>query len=276
MSLNEVIANEVTKLERILSNTNYGRYLKDKNVIIVGPDPRIIGKNLGKQIDDYDAVIRLNTTINYIPFSKDLVRDIGSKTDVIYLCPSSMRELTESGTCIKTRSKQDNIIKKFKISKLRFINYQNGNKNGKYLNSDYIYQPELNSIKKVISVNNNDTTNLKVNLHYSSESSNRLEYILGLIGNTDINTVPRTGCLAIFEALCAGANTVTIEGMSFYNGGGHMFRKEVSTELDPLKNHLNAKSPHNSLIELEFIRLLLQIYPNKLIISSNYLADMLI
>jgi hypothetical protein len=271
--LNQIIK-EIDKLEIDLADTKYAKFVKDKKVIIVGPDPRILGTKLGKQIDNYDVVIRLNTTINYIPFPPNLIEDIGNKTDCIYLCPSSMRELTESGSCIKTTIKVNNIIKKFKKTKLKFINYQNGNKNGKYIIDDYIYPNELNAIKKIIDINNKNNQT-KINIHNSSNICHSLERILGLIGNTNINTVPRTGCLAIFEALCAGAKSITIEGMSFYNGGKHIFRKEVIADLDPLKNHLNANSPHNSLIELEFIKILLKLYPNKIIVNNDYLGDML-
>lgn len=274
INVSDLIRKEIKKLETELANTKYGKTLRDKNVIIVGPDPRIIGTKLGKHIDTYDIVIRLNTTINYIPFPPNLIEDIGSRTDCIYLCPSSMRDLTESGNCIKTTNKINNIINKFKNTKLKFINYQNGNKNGKYIVGEYVYPVELNAIKKVIDINNKDHSN-KINLHNSSNTCHILEHILAVIGNIDINTVPRTGCLAIFEALCGGAKSITIEGMSFYNGGGHIFRKDVTNDLDPLKNHLNAKSPHNSVIELELIKILLHLYPTKIIINNKYLNEIL-
>ena len=63
----------------------YRRYLKDKNIIIVGPAQSLEGKKLGKMIDSYDIVIRLNNSypiqLNSV---KNITKDVGSRTDVLY------------------------------------------------------------------------------------------------------------------------------------------------------------------------------------------------
>lgn len=53
---------------------------RDKSVIVVGNSPRILGKNLGKIIDSYDIVVRINK------FKIDgYESDIGSKCNAIHV-----------------------------------------------------------------------------------------------------------------------------------------------------------------------------------------------
>ena len=62
-----------------------GWYLKDKNIIIVGPADYV---NNGKLIDSYDIVVRMNKGHNQI---KDPDK-YGSRTDILYHCISEDKE----------------------------------------------------------------------------------------------------------------------------------------------------------------------------------------
>jgi len=63
----------------IFINFTYNPF-KDKSVIVVGNSPRILGKNLGKIIDSYDIVIRINK------FKLDgYEKDTGSKCNAIHI-----------------------------------------------------------------------------------------------------------------------------------------------------------------------------------------------
>ena len=44
----------------------------------------MIGAGQGDLIDSYDLVVRFNTVIRYLPFTDELARDIGTRTDVLY------------------------------------------------------------------------------------------------------------------------------------------------------------------------------------------------
>ena len=55
-------------------------YLNNKRVIIVGPSPSLIGKNLGKMIDEYDIIIRIKRSF---PVDNTLVNDLGKKTNIL-------------------------------------------------------------------------------------------------------------------------------------------------------------------------------------------------
>lgn len=64
-------------------DTQYNDLLKDKKVIIVGPSPSLVGSGKGKEIDDYDIVVRVNKGF---PIEEGLESDLGSRTDIHYHC----------------------------------------------------------------------------------------------------------------------------------------------------------------------------------------------
>ena len=64
-------------------DTQYNDLLKDKRVIIVGPSPSLVGSGKGKEIDDYDIVVRVNKGF---PIEEGLQSDLGSRTDIHYHC----------------------------------------------------------------------------------------------------------------------------------------------------------------------------------------------
>lgn len=59
----------------------YSDYLTGRRVALVGPAPTVIGSGLGKQIDSYDRVVRLN---HALPIPPDLMADVGKRTDILY------------------------------------------------------------------------------------------------------------------------------------------------------------------------------------------------
>ncbi len=56
-------------------------YVQGKTIALVGPAESILGTGRGHIIDKFDVVVRLNKSI---PLPKDLSRDIGTRTDVLY------------------------------------------------------------------------------------------------------------------------------------------------------------------------------------------------
>ncbi|MGB9181526.1 MAG: glycosyltransferase family 29 protein, partial [Pyrinomonadaceae bacterium] len=65
-------------------DTDFGRLLKGKDVVIVGPAETLRGKGQGRMIDAHDLVVRLNTAIQHMPFNLELANDIGTRTDILY------------------------------------------------------------------------------------------------------------------------------------------------------------------------------------------------
>jgi len=83
---------EISRYSRfkVSPENQYFDYLKGKNVIIVGPADYLIGQGKGQEIDQYDVIVRLNLGC---PVPKDLVVDLGSRTDVLYHVVMSQRHV---------------------------------------------------------------------------------------------------------------------------------------------------------------------------------------
>ncbi len=62
-------------------NEYYSDFLKDKNVILVGPAAYLIGQEKGEIIDKHDIVVRMN---NALPMDEKYLIDYGKRTDIIY------------------------------------------------------------------------------------------------------------------------------------------------------------------------------------------------
>jgi len=256
----EKLLNIIKKYQVQFKDRNYTKYLQDKRVILVGPDDRLIGQNKGGIIGDHDVIIRLNTTYDYIPFKKHLIRDIGKRTDVLYLSPTPLKTIVSNPILLKRK-----LIK----NHIHFINYQNGNNNNIYdQTSKYCYPKEKEKFKQLLV----KESKIKTQLHYSHESCKILSELLTKLGGE--NLVARTGFLAIWDTLLHGAKSIRVEGMSFYHGGGHMFRK-VEGDLDPYKDHRKRKSPHNSVVEIDLFKRIIRLFPGKFIIGDSNLAKIL-
>ena len=63
--------------------TSFKSILNGKTVAIVGPAQYMTGLGLGKEIDSFDVVVRLNRSCESI---RNYSKDIGSKTDILYSC----------------------------------------------------------------------------------------------------------------------------------------------------------------------------------------------
>ena len=64
-----------------LNENKYFDFLEGKNVILVGSAGYLKDMNLGKWIDSFDLIIRMNLAC---PVKEDLKKDIGSRTDILY------------------------------------------------------------------------------------------------------------------------------------------------------------------------------------------------
>jgi len=232
---------------------HFTTFLKGKKVVIVGPDTNLIGKKLGKSIDKYDVVIRHNTVLQYLPFDRRTSIDFGSRTDILYLSPQ----------CVKNYSSNRGILNRINRGDIKFIVYQNGNRDYQYLTGEYCYPDELFMLKKYLN-------RLKISTHYSHHTTRLLTDLMNSIRDQDKKSlVPRTGFISIFDAMIHQAKEVKVLGMSFYQGGGHAFRKEVQKALRPRRNATGDHSPHDSDIELLLMRQLMGMYPNIFKISLS-------
>lgn len=59
----------------------YHNFIKGKRVVIVGPSPYLLDKNMGSFFDTFDIIVHINQGI-YLPITNS--KDYGSRTDIIY------------------------------------------------------------------------------------------------------------------------------------------------------------------------------------------------
>ena len=228
----------IESLRTEYSNNHYTKYLKGKNVAVVGPDTALKGSGLGSEIDGSDIVIRHNTIWEYLPLDGDLAKDYGNKVNVIYLAPQ----------CIKDYSGKRETVVKLKLLKakhgLRFVVYQNGNKDGKYITGAHCFDKQLSWWKKTCKA-------VGVDMHYSDHVTRDLVKLMNQYSG-GIDVIPRTGFISVVDAFVHQVGKLKIRGMSFYHGGGHAFRKKAMEVLDPTLNAYGKDSgSHNSHVELE-------------------------
>ena len=70
-------------LQNLASEDNYAEIIRDKTIAIVGPASYLENSKLGKEIDSYDLVVRINRGIELI---ENYSSDIGFRTDILYSC----------------------------------------------------------------------------------------------------------------------------------------------------------------------------------------------
>lgn len=65
----------------------YGKFSNTSNAVIVGSSCSLSGKKLGKQIDSYEKVVR----VNWYPTTKKFIEDIGTRQDVVVIKSSAAK-----------------------------------------------------------------------------------------------------------------------------------------------------------------------------------------
>jgi hypothetical protein len=243
---------------------DFGRLLKGKDVMIVGPAETLRGKGLGKMIDAHDLVVRFNTAIHFIPFTRELANDIGTRTDILY-CNNEV--------IIKQILLQQGIShEEFRrVCEAAEIKYLVSTNNG--FTFPAAEEPEPHCRSEYLAFN----LFLKQQglgmgfrmLHSTSAVARRL-----LSGYTG-----RTGFLAVLDLLSYDIRRLAIAGMTFYHSGGHLFLEHSARRLHPMKDHQGRESPesvkgHNSYLELELMRKLASLYESKLQLD-DYLQKLL-
>lgn len=235
-------------------DTDFGRLLKGKDVVIVGPAETLRGEGQGEIIDAYDLVVRFNTAIHYMPFSNELARDIGTRTDILY-CNNEV--------IIKQILLQEGIShEKFRrVCEAAGIKYLVGTNNG--FTFPAADEPAPHCWSEYLAFNlflRQQGLGMGFRMLYSTSA--RARTLLG--GYTG-----RTGFLAVLDLLSYDIDRLSITGMTFYHSGGHLFFEDYASRLHPMKDHQGQESPqsvkgHNSYLELELMRKLARLYESKL------------
>jgi hypothetical protein len=237
---------------------DYDGLLKRKRVAIVGPAETLIGTGRGDLLDSYDLVVRFNTVIEYLPFSVELARDIGTRTDILY---SNNEVLMEGivGRKLISHEKWAEVCERVGIKYVVGANNDFRHATGEALRPCY---SERERFQRFLDEHGIETR-FRMLFHISDTAT---RFLAGHVG--------RTGFLAIFDLLSFDLAELYITGMTFYHKGGHLFLKDRAPELHPLKDH-RGESPkdnspgHNSYLELELLRAFSDSFGGKLILDEQ-------
>lgn len=238
----------IDNLSKKYTKDSFTRLIRGKRVIIVGPSTKLKGKGLGKWIDSFDLVVRHNTVFDYLPFNSKYRKDYGSRTDIIYFSP----------TCMNLYTRKIMTLRKLRLNKIKYIVYQNGNKNRKYMTGKYCFPLALSWFKYVV------PRRTSTKLHYSDKCTRMIIKLMNRKEYSKKSVIPRTGFISIFDMLVHGAKKVETIGMSFEEGGGHAFRPDAVKNMDPLKTHRGLDSPHDSTVEFKLVQEYIKINPDRL------------
>lgn len=245
-------------------DTDFGRLLKGKDVVIVGPAEILRGKGLGQMIDAHDLVVRLNTAIQHMPFNLELANDIGTRTDILY-CNNEViikHILLQRGISHeKFRRVCEEAGIKYLVSTNNGFTFPATDEPAPHCWSEYL---AFNLFLK--------QQGLRMGFRMLYSTSARARTLLS--GYTG-----RTGFLALLDLLSYDIQGLAITGMTFYHGGGHLFFEDCASSLHPMKDHQGQESPesvkgHNSYLELELMRKLARLYGPKLQLDE-YLQKLL-
>jgi hypothetical protein len=216
---------------------NFSNYIKNKKIIIVGPSKSLEGKNLGKIIDSYDIVIRLNNSYP-ISLNKNVQNDLGTRTDILYHTGAIKKVLglvsKKYNISIYDILKQDKI--KFFVSKR---NPNNSSSEKKYILE---FLKIIKFDMKIVTFNKSFLVNLRKNLK---------------------NTEPNMSTIAFLHLAKFKFKECRIIGCDFYSTGynnGYFIpdtlifdnNKKQLVRKDGRKRR-KPKIPHNTKIQIKFL-----------------------
>jgi len=204
-----------------------------KRVEIVGPSDN----ENGKEIDEFDVIIRLNTVLEYFPFTKELKRKFGSRTDIIYSRGSPLKKYYGDDKLWKSVPPELKIIRSI-------VGHDKKIMAGSYNYPAYFKKLGLD-ITEVL----------------CPETIKFVDNALQLEKGSNLKS--RTGLVPIIESVMCGAKEVKVFNMTFYHGGTNVFRKDSVQELNPKTYHTGKKtSEHDSYVELKLFKILMKNYPS--------------
>jgi hypothetical protein len=185
------------------TKNDIAKYLKDKEVIIVGPAPYLEGSNMGKLIDSFDVVVRIKSGY---PIPNPLKKDIGTRIDLWY---TNLKAEQNHLNSVTFEEMEKNNLKTiifpypikyerndvFKTSMIRLIGLMQHN-----------FKSGVSSIQKHFKYRNKKCP---FNISYDTSSLyfQNLEKIIG--------SRPTTGMLAIMDLLQYDIKKLQIIGFTF-------------------------------------------------------------
>lgn len=186
-NLNNTFSNEICDLKK---------KLKNKSVAIVGPSPYLEGKKLGKYIDSFDYIIRINKGYKLVENKEDY----GSRTDILY---HVINQHPENGGPIN-----NDLLKKYNIKYLV----------GCYPIIDY---DENTSFDNIGTIRDYFSLEKNINNFYKIYKKKYINF------EKSIGTRPNAGTICIWDILESPVKKIYITGFSLFKGGYSKIYRDV-------------------------------------------------
>jgi hypothetical protein len=223
--------------------------IEKKRVVIVGPSPHLVNKNLGDFIDNFDTVIR----INELGVISKMFPDYGSRTDVSFL------SLTDESVPMFIKMKDE-----IDLDPLKLIVHPR---------DEFNLNPYRNVEKTKNVIEYFQYLGLNKNFYHIDNPSFEKRCQI-------FNCFPSTGSLSIIELLKYDFEELYICGFSFYTTKYRYSPKGMEYFRIPIKNqhkHNLRQSGHDMRQEIKILKKILKKYPNvigdklftRIVLSSN-------
>ena len=237
MILLSKIKTQYHKMINLKDESIFNDIIRNQNVCIVGPANSLVGMNLGKTIDSYDIVIRINSGV---PQEIDK-EDIGSKTDILF---HGLHEGQEKGMCGLFEGKL------WKQKGIKFV----------------VYPLHLSTDKQLI---NHYFSKLNVNLplvQTPKSSFLRLQSML--------SARPTTGFSAIYSTLEAKPKKLFVAGFTFFKTPYANNYRDGFANIDLKNNLVKEVKIHNPELEYNIFKEL--VLNNENINTDPYLTEIIL
>ena len=167
--------------------------LRDKKVILVGPAEYMMGRNLGKEIDDYDVIVRMNLSC---PVPENLYKDIGSRTDALYHLMMRNQHVKRAPDKLKLHDEEE--IKSWQDDGVKWVVLKN----------------DLASLEKRGGNAIKFMEAIKGRIDWTNVSGYKYRKLTSLTRNA-----PNMGTIAIYHLLLSNLKVLKVVGCDFHTTG---------------------------------------------------------
>ncbi|MEX2190877.1 MAG: glycosyltransferase family 29 protein [Bacteroidota bacterium] len=239
---------------------HFSRLIENRRIAVAGPARTLIGRKGGEWIDSHDLVVRFNDAFTYMAYADSSPSDLGSRTNVLYCNQVILRKDILEGDSARRR----------------FITFA-GKSGLQYVvctNNSLSYLPDGSpatrcerkdrDIPRIFArflADEIPGTSFRV---VTTASALLVKWLKGNWG--------RTGFIGLVDLLGYRPDHVSVHGMTFYHGGGHLSAQ--GPELHPQGNRDGSSSisphgfGHDSFRELELMRELMSAFGTRISVDD--------
>ena len=239
---------------------DFEQLVRGKRVVVVGPATHTVGAALGREVDSYDLVVRLNEAIAHMPFDRATRDDIGGRADIVYGNQVVLRTLITGRTSDAARRSWIDAGLKYFVCTNNALDYANTGEPARVAR-----HPDPRLVADCDDALRRLEGSIRLRIVHAA-SALLSKWMGGHFG--------RTGFIALYDLLSFDVRCLHVTGMTFYHGGGHRY-PQGRDPLHPLKNRDGTWARdaggrgHDSYLELEIMRVLARCFQGRLTVDAE-------